>query len=326
MASTDTKKGATAKVGGKQLSWSQLVSKMGIDKARQQAPELDPEYQKLVASEGQAKGSEDYSHKFVDPTTGTSKLGWSGLGGGKEIDEGISDELNSNSPDLRQLGGIGHAIMHPASAGSVESTLGIKDAPAAPAAAAGAGKGGKAATPALTPAQQLAKQQQAIANSPATQLMNGLIGDYQTAIAANAPYMSGQAGENAVAKATGAAGVAVQDPGAESMLANDQAAVGKAATAGDAGVTTALQNMGTANAEALQVAPYQALLSSLQSEAQYKTETGTGAAAPSNSPAWYQQAMKDVGAGVTPAGLTTPATPTAASSPSSDNSDNIGGS
>jgi len=314
MASTDTAQGATAKVGGKQLTWSQLVAKVGETKARSAAPELDPEYQKLVASEGQAKGSADYTAKFVDPSTVTAQ-GWSGLGGGKEIDAGIKDELNSDSPDLRDLGSVGQDIMHPLGGTSLSTALGLKDAPSTPAAPPKPTAPPETAAQKATAAQAaLSKQQQAIANSPAEQLMNGLIGS---------------AGQAAVAKADSMSGDSVGDPSAQAMLTGDAANVGAAQQAGSQGVTSALQNMGTANAEALQVAPYQALLTSLQSEAQYKTETGTGAAAPANAPAWYKQAMADVGEG-TASGTTVPGDKTAATNsattPSSDTGDNIGGS
>jgi hypothetical protein len=329
MASTDTAQGATAKVGGKQLTWSQLVAKVGETKARSAAPELDPEYQKLVASEGQAKGSADYTAKFVDPSTVTAQ-GWSGLGGGKEIDAGIKDELNSDSPDLRDLGSVGQDIMHPLGGTSLSTALGLKDAPSTPAAPPKPTAPPETAAQKATAAQAaLSKQQQAIANSPAEQLMNGLIGDYQTAMKSNEPYMNGSAGQAAVAKADSMSGDSVGDPSAQAMLTGDAANVGAAQQAGSQGVTSALQNMGTANAEALQVAPYQALLTSLQSEAQYKTETGTGAAAPANAPAWYKQAMADVGEG-TASGTTVPGDKTAATNsattPSSDTGDNIGGS
>lgn len=300
-------------------AWQKLVGKEGVDKARIAAPELDPAYQKLVASEGQAKGSAAYSKQFIDPINER--------GPGTDLPAG----LEAAGKDL--IGpflGMATAAATSGSGGSGKPA----ETPAQKAAAAKAASTAKAAAAQTAAQKALTTEQTAIANSPATKMMDGLINDYQTAMKADQPYLSGQAGENAVAASNVGAGLPANagDPKGEAMLANDQANVGAAVNAGNAGVTQAMQNMGTANAEALQVAPYQALLQGLQSEAQYKIETGTGATAPADAPGWYKAALSMAGDSATsPSGASLPGLPAvktsgSSSSPSTDTGDGASGS
>src|SRR5580698_31465 len=57
------------------MTWDELVSKYGQDRASEIAPEKDPRYQQLVGKEGQAKGSAAYAQQILDPETEPTSTG-----------------------------------------------------------------------------------------------------------------------------------------------------------------------------------------------------------------------------------------------------------
>ncbi len=156
----------------------------------------------------------------------------------------------------------------------------------------------------------------------ADQMMQALANEFTSETQALAPYVSGQAGADATGYATevgrsiGGPGVEAQNPAYAAALAGPQQNVANAAEAGAKGITGAVENLGTANAAYLQTAPYQGLMSALQSEAQYKTETGTaipqftGSSLPPWMEAAYQATVGAAAPGTTTVGTTrTRATP-----------------
>jgi hypothetical protein len=96
--------------------------------------------------------------------------------------------------------------------------------------------------------------------------------------------------------------------------------------AGSADIAQGVKDLGTADEAYVQSAPYAGLLSALQSEGQYKIETGAAQPNIPNAPKWAQAAYSDI-LGTAPAGTSTTSTPqsqlaaqqAAASSPSSEN-------
>ena len=118
--------------------------------------------------------------------------------------------------------------------------------------------------------------------SAAESLMNSLVSQYQSAMNVVNPYISGQAGTNAVNTAVSGAAAAggptgpapSTQAGGLAMIAGDAANYAKANQAGAQGIEKALTDTGQANAEYLGVSPYLGILNALTSEAQYKTETG----------------------------------------------------
>jgi hypothetical protein len=291
----------TTKVGGKELTWDQIVKKMGIDKARVAAPELDPKYQEMVKAEGQAEGSADYSHQYIDPSTVTAK-GWAGLGSPQEIMQGIKGEEGVKNPKLeRLLGAVGQDIMQPVSGGEnpIADVIGNKPVETAAQGAAkpkDPTKGGTTTTPAQT-----------FANNE-DQLFNSLINQYQAEMNVVNPYISGaNSGQYAnmatqIGQSFAGGGVQAANPQTAGILSKDAQAYAAANQAGVQGITSALKGAGTANAQYLQASPYLSILNALQSEAQYKTETGAGTPglASSQLPAWLNYASQSAGTGTAP--------------------------
>jgi hypothetical protein len=143
----------------------------------------------------------------------------------------------------------------------------------------------KATTPAETPAQIQAAEQAAIAANPFNQMGQGLVADEKNLEAPLENAMSGgltaPGTSNAVATALSAAGLSPGSPAAQWLNANISQAnaadapmaqamqqYGQAFGQGDAGVQSALANMGQANALANTVAPEQQWLQSLATHIQ----------------------------------------------------------
>ena len=313
-------KGETAKVDGKEMTWDQLVKKFGSpDAAAVKAPELDPRYQKDIATEGQAKGSADYSHTVIDPMTFSNDTANPWAAGGAEA----GHDINTAAQDVGSALGVWHK--------------------ATPGPAAAKGK------PAAKPAASSGPQPVSAAES----LMNGLVNQYQQAMNTVNPYINGQVAGADVNAATNM-GTEIGGP-TGALTPSEQAAVGQtnsqlatdaknyaeANQAGATGIANALTDTGKANAEYLGVAPYLGILSALTSEAQYKTETGAPPASITGSklPPWLEQMYQGTvgssgavggasavgaGAGTAPA-VVSGASPTSASTPSSDNPTFAGG-
>lgn len=329
---TDTKT-ETAKVGGKELTWGQLVKKMGTAKAAKAAPELDPRYKSLVASEGQAKGSADYSHKYIDPQTNIAK-GYSGLGSASQIEEGIGEEKKQGGLLPSAEGDIGSFIM---SEGGLKGGGGIGQALFG----GSSDDGSSGADPSKPKAKAAPKKAAGPAPTPpAEALMNGLIGQYQSAMGTVDPYMNGTVSGLDSTKAQqigqGIAAGAVEQPNAaaSSVLGADAAAYTKANDAGAAGIQNALKDTGQADQQYLQVSPYLGLLNALQSEATYKAETAgsggsTGISLPKGSPSWLGQAYQALNTGTGATGVSTPGAVTqpssSATSPTTNTDETAGG-
>jgi hypothetical protein len=166
----------------------------------------------------------------------------------------------------------------------------------------------------------------------ASQLMNGLISQFASAESGITPYLNNKVASNDTSYAAGLGqaigGVAYgQDPAYAAALAGPAQQVAAANAAGAGAITGALQGTGEALNLYMQTAPYQGLLSALQSEAQYKTETGTPTFSIAGTPKWVQQAYAATIGNSAP-GTTTPgaAAPTTSStSPSTDTPDTAGG-
>jgi hypothetical protein len=165
---------------------------------------------------------------------------------------------------------IGSLIMSP-SAGGIGKALVGGGTPSDPAKAAAAKKTTTAGTPPANPFEQAE-----------TQLFNSLTGQYQNAMNVVNPYISGSnaagyANEaQSIANSFAGGGVQAQNPQTAGIISKDAAAYAAANTAGQQGVMNAITGEGQANAASLQASPYQSILAALQSEAQYKTETGAG--------------------------------------------------
>lgn len=306
----------TTKADGKEMTWDDLVAKYGQDKAAKLAPQIDPRYQQLVASEGQAKGSAEYAAKYMDPGTVTAQ-GWAGLGSPAEIKEGIPEEEEGTG--LEGLpgkieGGIGSALM------GAPGALGSFGPKTDPAKAKSTTTTNTTTTPTTTPVDY------------ADQLMDGLVNQFASAESGITPYLNNKVASNDTSYAAGlgqaVGGVAYgQDPAYAAALAGPAQQVAQANAAGAGAITGALQGTGEALNLYMQTAPYQGLLSALQSEAQYKTETGTPTFSIAGTPKWVQQAYQATIGNSAPE-TTTPsaAAPTTSSStPSTDTPDTAGG-
>jgi hypothetical protein len=165
-------------------------------------------------------------------------------------------------------------------------------------------------------------------------MMTALAGEYTGEMASLAPFMSGTAGEqaNVGAEAIGSAiaggDVAAPNASYAAALAGPQNTVSQAMEAGSKDIAQGIKDLGTADEAYMQTAPYQGLLSALQSEGQYKIETGAATPNVSNTPTWAQAAYADV-LGSAPAGTSSASTPSnesqlaasqaAQTSPSTDN-------
>ncbi len=316
-------------------TWEEAKKDAGSeDKARLAYPTLDPEYQKLVKEHGEAKGIEMYSKQYIDPITlGPAQSEVQQIGENLPGSTGYAEALQRMKKggglgaDIADVGGamlgatsafskatIGHPL--PADEGGPGPSSTTGTAPAKP----------KATTPAVNPISPAAQA--------ANQMMQALAGEYQGEMAAVEPYMSGQAGEAANAGAEkmgqsiGGPGVQGQNPAYAAALAGPQQNVANAAAAGSADITQGIKDLGTADEAYMATAPYQGLLSALQSEGQYKIETGAATPNVAGTPNWAQAAYADV-LGSAPAGASSATTPTSQSqlaaqqaaqtSPSTDN-------
>lgn len=172
--------------------------------------------------------------------------------------------------------------------------------------------------------------------------MDQLIASYTTAMGQVDPYISGAMGAADAGKATqigqaiGGAGVQAQNPANAATLTADSQAYQAANDKGAAGVTKALGDVRSADAQALQVSPYSGLLAALTSGTTYRAETNpqTGAlpGSAATMPAWLQDAYSNaVGSnalsvsGATTPGAGTSAGTTAATTPSTDTTGATGG-
>lgn len=208
----------------------------------------------------------------------------------------------------------------------------------APAKAEPAGKGvvPTPATPAVTVSNQ--------AVGTANQAMDSLIAEYTKTLGAVAPYESGQVGKQATGQATqmgqniAAGGTSAQSAfGKVDATQNaDYQKMAAADTQGSAGVSKALGDLRSADAQALQVSPYAGLVTALTSGATYRAEvsptTMGGPTAEASMPKWLADAYgASVGsASLSLAGGTTPGTggsqgPTSPTTPSTSLAAGISG-
>jgi hypothetical protein len=273
-------------------TWGEALAQFKGDekKAASTYPTLDPRYQKLLKSEGEAKAIVDYSDKYVDPASGvpdpTAAPAFPG---------------SAYSPDGGRAEGIGVVphedqqikAMHEAEAAAAAGAGGDHHKPPAP----------PAPKPPISPAAQAANS-----------LMQSLAGEYTGMMTSMAPYMSGSAGVQAgqSAEAMGAAaaggGVQAQNPTYAAQLAAPQNTVAQAMQAGSKDIAQGITDLGKADEAYMQSAPYAGLLSALQSEGQYKIETGAATPNVSTTPKWAQAAYADV-LGAAPAGAGSTSTP-----------------
>jgi hypothetical protein len=117
-------------------------------------------------------------------------------------------------------------------------------------------------------------------------------------LAQGADKMLGVSGDSGIAGWLDQQTRAAQQQGAGVTAAG--AALGQAEDANAVGIAGGLKNLGTAEADLMKAAPYEQLLSSLAAEVPYHLASGysiPGMTA-ANTPAWVQQAEKNVG--VTP--------------------------
>ena len=285
-------------------AWQKLVDKVGIKKASEQQPELDPRYQGLVKTEGQAKGSRDYSRQVLDPETLSAQPGLNPLAQGKDsaLTRGIIAMQQSKNPWEVGAGQLAQTFDLTDAAG-----LAGKDFPDAKQLAAAQHH------PPPPPPPGLTAQQSGTAATEA--LFNSLVGQYQGAMAAVDPYINGTVATQDEAKAS-QIGQSIGGPtgpqpaaaaGINAELAGDASAYAKANDAGAAGIASALGGMGQANAANLAASPYQALIQGALAGSSYNIEKGTLPPAYSgkNMPAWATQIIANTVGGA-PAGTAAP--------------------
>src|ERR1035437_2491145 len=178
---------------------------------------------------------------------------------------------------------------------------------------------GPVATPA-PPAVTVSNQAVGTAN----QAMDSLIAEYTKTLGAVTPYESGQVGQQAAGQATQMGqNIAAGGASAQSAFGNvdatqnaDYQKMAAADSQGSAGVSAALGDRRSADAQALQVSPYAGLLTALTSGATYRAETNpqtnAGPTAESAMPAWLAAAYANsVGSNsLSVSGATTPGTGT----------------
>ena len=297
-------------------TWAEAVKAAGSEeKAAVQYPTLNPVYQKDVKEYGEGKGIEKYSQDVVDPATIDKDEGtWAGAFDINNPQEGFN-EYSQGLKDLKKDGAAGNVIadvggvlekggeaianLGPTVLGGAPVVTDPNAAAAAPGKGTGGGGGGKAATPPATNAGAQA----------ADSMLQALAGEYTGEMNALAPYMSGQAGTTAAAYAQGlgqsigGSGVQAQNPAYAAALAGPQNNVAKAAQAGSTDIAQGLRDVGQADAAYITVSPYAGLLQALQSEGQYKVETGATTPNVKGTPAWAQAAYADV-LGQQPSGTT----------------------
>ena len=190
------------------------------------------------------------------------------------------------------------------------SKLGLTGGSPSPTAPAPKG-GGVVPTP-DNPTVDTTNQQVATANSA----MDSLIAQYASSLGQVDPYIGGAVGAADASKAAqigqSIGGPGVQAPQGNAQLSADAQAFQKANDQGAQGVTKALGDVRSADAQALQVSPYAGLLTALTSGTTYRAETNpqTGAlpGAANTMPAWLQAAYSNaVGSNaLTVSGATTP--------------------
>ena len=178
--------------------------------------------------------------------------------------------------------------------------------------------------------------------SPAAQMMDSLVNEYNTQMAQVEPYMNGQVASQGAQTAAqigqSIAGSAVQAPSAaiSGMLSKDANNWTNADVAGGKAVAGAVQNLGNDLGVYTASAPYADILQALQSEAQYKQETAGsagstgGIALPKGSPQFLYNAYQALntegsGAGTTSVPSSAGAATAAATTPSSSTSTVAGG-
>ena len=182
-------------------TWEEAVKEAGSEeKASLAYPTLDPRYQADVKKYGEAKGIEKYSHEVVNPETIGDKPDLiQQIGENLPGSVGYADalrELKSEGGLGGDLADVGEAMLGTTNAFS-QATVGHGlpadeggSAPAAPAAPAKKPAASSSSGTTVSPAAQAADQ-----------MMQALAGEYTGEMMAVAPYMSGQAGEQAAAGA-----------------------------------------------------------------------------------------------------------------------------
>lgn len=248
--------------------------------------------------------------------------------------EGVPKQLDQWGKDaLGAVSGVPSAIGADLSwdASKLGALFGGGGTPPAPAAQK---PGGVVPTP-PNPTQDAGYRQVDVAN----QAMDQLIAQYTAALGTTNPYIAGQMGGVASSKATqigqaiGGSGVQAENPANNAALNADAQAFEASNAKGAAGITKALGDVRSANAQALQVSPYAGALSALTTGATYKAEglipgssVGGGLNVSAQTPQWLKDAYSTA-IGSNP-GVSTPggsAGATAATTPSTNNAGVTGG-
>lgn len=305
---TPTKTGGKAKTkaGGKTTDWTTLVKQVGLKRASEEAPELDPRYQALVKTEGKQKAGETYAKQVLDPETERPGPGINPLAQGKDSALTQGEIALEQSKNPLEVG-----------VGQLAQTFDLTDA------AGLAGKNFKSPqqiaaehhhhhpAPGPKPPTEPAK------TSFAEQLMNGLLNQYASAMATVAPYISGQVSQQAMNAVDSVGGPTGPEPGIaagiNAKLAGDAKNVNNAVQAGARAVAPALQNLGMATDEYLRSSPWAGVLNAAMSGSQYNIERGQLPSwlTKTSTPAYITDALTASGAasgaaGVTPAGSNVP--------------------
>lgn len=160
----------------------------------------------------------------------------------------------------------------------------------------------------------------------ANQAMDSLISEYTSTLGAVAPYESGQMGKQAAGQASQMGqNIAAGGASAQGAFGNvdatqnaDYQKIAAADTQGSAGVSKALGDLRSADAQGLQVSPYAGLLTALTSGVTYRAEfnpqPGALPGSSGSMPAWLQSAYSNaIGSNaISTAGGTTPGAGTSA--------------
>ncbi len=300
-------------------TWDEALAQFKGDKEKAAAtyPTLDPRYQADVKKYGEAKGIEKYSHDVVDPASGVQDPNLiqeiaGALPGTPEYEQQIQ-QMQAKGGLQGIIGDVGGQMLGVANA--VDQAVTGHGLPADSGGSSPATAGTtKPKTTTTTAAQQTSAAAQA-----ANQMMQSLAGEYTGMMGSMAPFMSGAAGEQAGAAAgamgssIAGGGVDAQNPTYAAQLAAPQNTVAQAMAAGTKDIAQGVQDLGTADEAYMQTAPYQGLLAALQSEGQYKIETGAATPNVATTPKWAQAAYADV-LGAAPAGASSTTTPSASQS------------
>lgn len=284
--------------------WKEAVRDAGSEaRARIMYPTIDPAYQKLVKEHGQAKGTEMYAKQYVDPASGNVDPGLMGYLPGSAGYKKTIDQMQEHGGLEGDVGSWGQLMLGGADA--------VKKLVTGTGLAKESGGSGDGSAPAVQPGARkptgpsVAAQQQSAASQAADQMMKALAGEYTGEMASMMPYMSGSAGVSAgqaaqkMGQSISGTSLPGQDPAYAAQLAGPQNTVAQAMQAGSKSIAQGLADLGKADAAYMQTAPYQGLLQALQSEGQYKIETGAAVPNVSSSPKWAQAAYADV-LGATP--------------------------